>query len=107
MAKFDVESAYRLIPVHPDDRPLLGMKSKDQLYVEVALSFGLRSVPTQYRTPWSGSSGSMTSKPRYITLTISLSLEIQGCQKEARENILEANDQTCIIGVGTALQGPT
>ena len=45
MAKFDVESAYRLIPVHPDDRPLLGMKSKDQLYVEVALSFGLRSVP--------------------------------------------------------------
>ena len=45
MAKFDVESAYRLIPVHPDDRPLLGMKWKDQLYVEAVLPFGLRSAP--------------------------------------------------------------
>ncbi len=26
LAKFDVESAYRLIPVHPEDRPLLGMQ---------------------------------------------------------------------------------
>ena len=26
MAKFDVESAYRNIPVHPDDRLLLGMR---------------------------------------------------------------------------------
>ena len=27
MAKFDFESAYRLIPEHPDDRLLLGMSS--------------------------------------------------------------------------------
>ena len=26
LAKFDIESAYRLIPVHADDRPLLGMR---------------------------------------------------------------------------------
>ena len=26
MAKFDVEAAYRNIPVHPDDRYLLGMQ---------------------------------------------------------------------------------
>ena len=26
LAKFDVESAYRNIPVHPEDRYLLGMK---------------------------------------------------------------------------------
>ena len=26
MAKFDVESAYRNVPVHPSDRYLLGMK---------------------------------------------------------------------------------
>ena len=25
LAKVDIESAYRLIPVHPDDRPLLAM----------------------------------------------------------------------------------
>ena len=26
LAKFDIKSAYRLIPVHTDDRPLLGMR---------------------------------------------------------------------------------
>ena len=26
MAKIDIRSAYRIVPVHPDDRPLLGMK---------------------------------------------------------------------------------
>lgn len=45
MAKFDVESAYRNIPVHPEDRRLLGMSWKEQLYVDTALPFGLRSAP--------------------------------------------------------------
>ncbi len=26
LAKFDVEGAFRMVPVHPDDRWLLGMK---------------------------------------------------------------------------------
>ena len=43
-AKIDIESAYRLIPVQPDDRPLLGLEWKGQLYVDGALSFGLRSA---------------------------------------------------------------
>lgn len=45
MAKFDIESAYRLVPVHPEDRPLLGMKWKGQIYVDTVLPFGLRSAP--------------------------------------------------------------
>ena len=45
MAKFDVESAYRNIPVHPDDRFLLGMRWRGQLYVDLSLPFGLRSAP--------------------------------------------------------------
>lgn len=28
LAKFDIESAFRIIPVHPDDRPLLGMEGE-------------------------------------------------------------------------------
>ena len=44
MAKFDVEAAYRNIPVHPDDRYLLGMHWKNQVYVDLALPFGLRSA---------------------------------------------------------------
>jgi len=45
MAKFDVEAAYRNIAVHPDDRHLLGMKWRGQFFVDLALSFGLRSAP--------------------------------------------------------------
>ena len=39
-----MESAYRQVPVHPDDRPLLGMKWRDRIYVDAALPFGLRSA---------------------------------------------------------------
>ena len=45
LAKVDIESAYRLIPVHPDDRPLLAMKWENQLYIDPMLPFGLRSAP--------------------------------------------------------------
>ena len=45
MAKFDIESAYRIIPVHPEDRALLGMVWRDQLFIDLALPFGLRSAP--------------------------------------------------------------
>ena len=45
MAKVDVKSAYRLIPVHPSDRSLLGMQWEGQLYVDAVLPFGVRSAP--------------------------------------------------------------
>ena len=45
LSKIDIESAYRLIPVHPDDRPLQAIKWKQQLYVDPMLPFGLRSAP--------------------------------------------------------------
>ena len=45
MAKFDVESAYRNIAIHPVDRYLLGLKWRDRYYVDLALPFGLRSAP--------------------------------------------------------------
>lgn len=45
MAKFDVEAAYRNIPVHPADRHLLGMKWKGQYFIDLVLPFGLRSAP--------------------------------------------------------------
>jgi len=45
MAKVDVKSAYRNIPVHPDDRWLLGLQWGGAVYVDTALPFGLRSAP--------------------------------------------------------------
>ena len=45
MGKTDVKSAFRIVPVHPDDRPLLGMQWRDKLFVDATLPFGLRSAP--------------------------------------------------------------
>ena len=45
MAKIDIKSAYRMIPVHPADRPLLGWRWEGQIFVDSALPFGLCSAP--------------------------------------------------------------
>ena len=45
MATFDVESAYRNVPVHPLDCYLLGMKWRNLYYVDLTLPFGLCSAP--------------------------------------------------------------
>ncbi len=45
LAKIDIEAAYRLIPVHPGDRPLQAMTWKDQIFIDPMLPFGLRSAP--------------------------------------------------------------
>ena len=47
-AKFDVEGAFRTIPVHPNDRRLLGMHWDDRIDVDKVLPFGLRSAPKLY-----------------------------------------------------------
>ena len=45
LAKVDLENAYRMVPVHPEDRLLLGMKWHDRHMVDSALPFELRSAP--------------------------------------------------------------
>ena len=45
LAKIDIEAAYRLIPVHPLDWPLLGVKWEGKVYCDCMLPFGLRSAP--------------------------------------------------------------
>ena len=45
LAKVDIEAAYRLIPVHPQDRPLQAVQWKDQIFVDPMLPFGLRPAP--------------------------------------------------------------
>lgn len=45
LAKLDIRSAYRLVPVHKDDRWLLGMQWQGRTYIDCVLPFGLRSAP--------------------------------------------------------------
>ena len=46
LAKLDIAHAYRNVPIHPQDRPLLGMEWEGgKLYIDTVLPFGLRSAP--------------------------------------------------------------
>lgn len=45
MAKTDLKSAFRLIPIHPDDWNLLGIYWQAMFYVDMYLSFGLCNAP--------------------------------------------------------------
>ena len=46
LSKFDIERAYRNVPIHPEDRFLLGMKWDGQYYVDLTLPFGGRPSAT-------------------------------------------------------------
>ncbi len=50
MAKKDIESAFRLLPVHPDDFNLLGMKLGEDYYVDKALPMGASCSPALFET---------------------------------------------------------
>ena len=45
MAKTDLKSAFRLMPIHPEDWNLLGIYWQSQYYIDLYLPFGLRSAP--------------------------------------------------------------
>ena len=44
LAKVDIKAAYRLVPVHLEDRWLLGMQFEGATYMDTVLPFGLRSA---------------------------------------------------------------
>ena len=44
LAKVDLQHAYRIVPVHPDDHHLLGLRWGGYVYIDTALPFGLRSA---------------------------------------------------------------
>ena len=45
LTKVDLQDAYRIVPVHPDDHHLLGIVWEDMTFVDCCLPFGLRSAP--------------------------------------------------------------
>ena len=45
LAKIDIESAFRIVPIHPHDRHLLCISWNGSLYMDTVLPFGLRSAP--------------------------------------------------------------
>ena len=45
LSKVDIRSAYGMLPIHPDDCWLLGMRWEGSVFVDTALPFGLGSAP--------------------------------------------------------------
>ena len=45
LVKVDLQDAYRIVPVHPQDHPLLGICWEGATYIDRSLPFGLRSAP--------------------------------------------------------------
>ena len=45
MAKVNLKSAFRMVPVHREDWELLGMHWRNHFYIDTCLPFGLRSAP--------------------------------------------------------------
>jgi len=50
LAKVDIKSAFRLLPVHPADRHLLAMQWDRGVYIDTCLPLGLRSAPKLFDT---------------------------------------------------------
>ena len=48
MAKADIQSAFRLLPVHPEDFQLLGMKVKGSFFVDKSLPMGASCSPAYF-----------------------------------------------------------
>ncbi len=45
LVKLDLKDAYRILPIHPQDHHLPGIRWQDQIYIDRSLPFGLRSAP--------------------------------------------------------------
>ena len=50
LAKIDIKSAFRQLPVHAADWHLLGMQWKGAVFIDTCLPFGLRSAPKLFNT---------------------------------------------------------
>ena len=44
LGKMDIKSAYRIIPVHPENQLLLGIRWQGEVYIDTRLPFGLQSA---------------------------------------------------------------
>ena len=56
LARLDMQAAYCLILVHPENHLLLGVRWGDSCYIDGMLPFGLKSAPKlwQWQMRWSG-----------------------------------------------------
>lgn len=111
MAKVDIKNAYRLMPVHPDDRLLLGMEWQGQAYVDTALPFGLRSAPKIFTAladllEWIFRRGGVDHVDHYLDDFIMLGPAHSGNCRKALDVVLEGCERLGVPLAMEKLEGP-
>ena len=104
LAKIDIESAYRLVPVHPLDRPLQAVEWNGRLYVDPMLPFGLRSAPKIFNAVAEALEWCIRSRGvRHIFHYLDDFIVVGPSNSDACAQALAILDQTCSqLGVATA-----
>lgn len=74
MAKIDLKSAFRTIPVHRTDWDLLGMRWRGQYYVDTCLPFGLRSAPFLFNEYATAIEWIMTHNYQHVSSSTTLTI---------------------------------
>ena len=66
LAKLDLQSTYRRVPVHALDQPLLGLSWDGELFQDQRLPFGLHSAPVIFTAMADGLAWAMTCLIHYL-----------------------------------------
>jgi hypothetical protein len=97
MAKFDVQAAYRNIPINVSDRHLLGMYWRDSFFVDLVLTFGHRSAPFIFDSVASAVHWILSNNYHVHPLFHYLPLNHEKCEGPA----------TCLVFLGIELDSVT
>ena len=112
MAKIDIASAFRLIPVHPDDRYLLGTKWNNQVFIDQQLPFGLRSAPVLFNgyadaLEWIIRASGVSHILHYLDDFLVLGPPGSGMCKAALDNMLSTCQSLGVPLAKDKIEGPT
>ena len=112
MAKIDIRSAYRLVPVHPDDRPLLGIEWQGNHYIDGMLPFGLRSAPKIFTAvadalEWCFRERGVTEVDHYLDDFITIGPPSKPTCQANLQIILDTSERLGVPLAAEKLEGPT
>ena len=111
LAKIDIKSAFRLLPVHPADRHLLSMRWDQRIFIDTCLPFRLRSAPKLFNVladllSWILEQHHVSPILHYLDDFLTMSHHQSTCAS----NLTVIKDICSLLGVPLALEkieGPT
>ena len=110
MAKVDICSAYRTVPVNPQDWWLLGIQWEDSLFVDTTLPFGLRSAPKIFTAladaaEWIIKQGGVYFCLHYLDDFLMIGLDRETCARDM-QIVLETFRELGLPVATNKLEGP-